>query len=99
MRTIAVEDVAELLTALHAEGCWEKTVAGALATLHRAVRFALRNGGSWMTRWAARGAGGRTPPGVELERLELVPAEALVSSRSELLVVGSRGPAWVRVVR
>lgn len=44
IRTIGVEDVAALLTALRAKGCSEKTTAGALATLHSVVRFALRNG-------------------------------------------------------
>lgn len=43
MRPIGVEDVAELLTALRANGCSEKTAAGALATLHSIVRFAIRN--------------------------------------------------------
>jgi integrase len=44
IRTIGVEDVAALLTALRAKGCSEKTTAGALATLHSVARFALRNG-------------------------------------------------------
>jgi site-specific recombinase XerD len=42
MRAITVE-VAELLTGLRAQGP-EKTLAGALATLHSIVRFAIRNG-------------------------------------------------------
>ncbi len=46
MRTIAVEDVASLLTRLRANGCSEKTAAGALATFHGIVRFAIRNGWS-----------------------------------------------------
>jgi integrase len=44
IRTIGVEDVAALLTALRAKGCSEKTIAGALATLHSVLRFALRKG-------------------------------------------------------
>ena len=44
MRTIGVEDVAELVTGLRAKGCSEKTAAEALATLHSIVRFAMRNG-------------------------------------------------------
>lgn len=44
MRAITVEDVAELLTGLRAQGRSEKTMAGALATLHSIVRFAIRNG-------------------------------------------------------
>jgi integrase len=44
IRTIGVEDVAALLTALRAKGCSEKTTTGALATLHSVLRFALRNG-------------------------------------------------------
>jgi hypothetical protein len=40
MRAITVE-VAELLTGLRAQGP-EKTLAGALATLHSIVRFAIR---------------------------------------------------------
>lgn len=44
VRTISVEDVAELLTALRATGRSEKTTSGALATLHSVVRFAIRNG-------------------------------------------------------
>jgi integrase len=43
MRTITVDDVAALLTALRGKGRSEKTTAGALATLHSVVRFALRN--------------------------------------------------------
>ena len=45
MHGITVEEVAELLTRC-ANGCSEKTAAGALATLHGIVRFALRSG--WM---------------------------------------------------
>jgi integrase len=44
VRTISVEDVAELLTSLRAKGCSEKTTASALATLHSIMRFAVRNG-------------------------------------------------------
>jgi integrase len=44
MRTISVEDVAQLLTGLRARGRSEKTAAEALATLNSIVRFALRNG-------------------------------------------------------
>jgi integrase len=43
IRTLGVEDVADLMTKLRAA---EKTVAGALATLQSIIRFALRNG--WM---------------------------------------------------
>jgi integrase len=43
MRTITVDDVAALMTALRGNGRSEKTTAGALATLHSVVRFALRN--------------------------------------------------------
>jgi integrase len=43
MRTITIDDVAALLTALRGKGRSEKTTAGALATLHSVVRFALRN--------------------------------------------------------
>jgi integrase len=46
IRTLGVEDVAELMTELRATGKSEKTVAGALATLQSIIRFALRNG--WM---------------------------------------------------
>lgn len=46
IRTLSVEDVASLMTEIRAAGKSEKTVAGALATLHSIVRFALRNG--WM---------------------------------------------------
>lgn len=46
MRAITVEDIAELLTDLRAQGRSEKTIAGALATLHSIVRFAIRN--SWI---------------------------------------------------
>jgi integrase len=44
MHTIGVDDVAVLLTGLRADGCSEKTAAGALATLHSIIRFAIRNG-------------------------------------------------------
>lgn len=44
VRTITVEDVAELLTGLRATGRSEKTTSGALATLRSVVRFAIRNG-------------------------------------------------------
>jgi hypothetical protein len=44
LRTIGVEDVAKLLTTRRANGCSGKTTAGALATLHSILRFALRNG-------------------------------------------------------
>jgi site-specific recombinase XerD len=44
MRTISVEDVAQLLTGLRGRGRSEKTAAEALATLNSIVRFALRNG-------------------------------------------------------
>jgi hypothetical protein len=44
IRTTGVEDVAAFLTALRAKGCSEKTTAGALATLHSVLRFALRHG-------------------------------------------------------
>jgi hypothetical protein len=49
MRAITVEDVAELLTGLRAQGRSEKTMAGALATLHSIVRFAIRTAGSSRT--------------------------------------------------
>lgn len=57
IRTIGVEDVAALLTALRAKGCSEKTTAGALATLHSVLRFALRNG------WAVDDAVSKLEPG------------------------------------
>ena len=44
MRAITVDDVAELLIGLRAQGRSEKTTAGALATLNSIVRFAIRNG-------------------------------------------------------
>jgi integrase len=44
LRTIAVEDVAKLLTTSRVNGCSEKTTAGVLATLHSILRFALRHG-------------------------------------------------------
>jgi integrase len=43
IREITVADVAELLDRLRARGCAEKTVAGALGTLHNVMRFAVRN--------------------------------------------------------
>lgn len=46
IRTLGVEDVADLMTKLRAAGKSEKTVAGALATLQSIIRFALRN--DWM---------------------------------------------------
>jgi integrase len=57
IRTIGVDDVAALLTALRAKGCSEKTSAGALATLHSVLRFALRNG------WAVDDAVSKLEPG------------------------------------
>lgn len=44
IREITVADVAGLLDCLRAKGCSEKTIAGALATLHNVMRFAVRNG-------------------------------------------------------
>ena len=57
IRAIGVDDVAALLTALRAKGCSEKTTAGALATLHSVLRFALRNG------WAVDDAVSKLEPG------------------------------------
>jgi hypothetical protein len=45
IRTIGVDDIAVLLTALRAKGCSEKTSAGALATLHSILRFASATAG------------------------------------------------------
>jgi len=44
IRTLVVEDVADLISRLRATGKSEKTIAGALATLQSIVRLALRNG-------------------------------------------------------
>lgn len=41
---ITVEDVSELIVAMRAAGCSEKTTANALATLHSVLRFTLRHG-------------------------------------------------------
>jgi integrase len=47
LREITVDDVAELLDSLRAQGRAENTIAGALATLECVMRFAVRNG--WVT--------------------------------------------------
>jgi integrase len=44
LRAISVDDVAGLLDGMRAEGRSEKTMTGALATLHSIMRFAVRNG-------------------------------------------------------
>lgn len=44
LREITVDDVAELLDALRAQGRAENTIAGALATLQCVMHFAVRNG-------------------------------------------------------
>jgi integrase len=44
VRGITVEHVAGLLGDMRAKGRSEKTIAGALATLHNIMRFAIRNG-------------------------------------------------------
>ncbi len=69
IRTLGVEDVAELMTRLRAAGKSEKTVAGALATLQSIVRFALRNG--WMAQNPVERleAGERPHPGPRRQRV------------------------------
>ena len=44
IRQITTADVAELLDGVREQGCSEKTVAGALATLASVMGFAVRNG-------------------------------------------------------
>lgn len=41
---ITVQDVAELITQVRAEGCSAKSAANVVATLHSVLRFALRQG-------------------------------------------------------
>ena len=44
IRQITTADVAELLDGVREQGCSEKTVAGALATVASVMGFAVRNG-------------------------------------------------------
>jgi len=76
IRTLGVEDVADLMTRLRAAGKSEKTVAGALATLQSIVRFALRNG------WIAHNPVERLESG---ERPRPVPRRQRVLGRDEIL--------------
>ena len=76
IRTLGVEDVADLMTRLRAAGKSEKTVAGALATLQSIVRFALRNG------WMAQNPVERLEAG---ERPRPVPRRQRVLGRDEIV--------------
>jgi integrase len=76
IRTLGVEDVADLMTRLRATGKSEKTVAGALATLQSVVRFALRNG------WMAQNPVERLEAG---ERPHPVPRRQRVLGRDEIV--------------
>lgn len=76
IRTLGVEDVADLMTRLRAAGKSEKTVAGALATLQSIVRFALRNG------WMAQNPVEKLESG---ERPHPVPRRQRVLGRDEIV--------------
>jgi integrase len=76
VRTLGVEDVADLMTRLRATGKSEKTIAGALATLQSIVRFALRNG------WIAHNPVERLESG---ERPHPVPRRQRVLGRDEIV--------------